>query len=550
MRERIFSALVVLLLVCSALAGPAAAATGATTSTAPTAAIDAGVQPLLTPICFISDGCDDDYNKTLDTMEDNLAVYNQAVGLEADSDAYTDVYYNYGLEVEDTAWLLMEREVAASYDNGTTQAEAKTNAKTAVEDYIALKDANFYERWAFHANASAQMESRDDTIGGDDVIYLPVSSIEQYQALDGSGYSWRTYGGKHGDSTWTIENLGGATSNVTLSNGTTKEIDTIYFEMHLDYNGDSDSVAAEWAPGLGLHDVTDLQPGGTNMLKDIRLKSDFQLNARPPPEASETEHLNLVYGPWWSDATNAMHTSRDEVLNETDLFVDNTWPKFDSGELDPVEILSNVNLANHYQLDATGENTTYSDALAALSASGLSTPPLNQTGWMNISYQPYPATSNTTYQGMLLSGGSPPNGTWKSGVLYESDSLDPNATDVAGVQAIAKLDGGVTTLNGTFTIEAAFDQSGNQIENETFENDDRDFKATNTSELKAVMAELTETLNEIEERQSEDGAGGGSGGGWEFTGFGFGGLLAGLGGVLGTVVLVVLVVLAASVVSQ
>ena len=429
----------------------------------------------------------------VDNLEDALALYQQAATQEGMVDTFHTTYSNYMSDTQDIAWLQAERAIAQSAADDLSETEAQINVEQNVSDYYTTKQHNLIETWNTHIATLESIHAQDDT----DRVEVADRSAGYYHTED----NWFIKeDGSQNTGESIVEIVGFNNKSITLANGNTTQVNQI--QLRAAGYGDTNNwfnATANYNPFGGLTQVSHSYGPA-----EFRFKSSAQVRVKPPQASSYTQQVLYLYGSNWEDPYQNATQLHSEVLTETDTFVSNAYADLRAGNINATDVLSNVNLMNHYMTNANSDNLTFNDALVALAASGVSTPNLNETGWMDISYNPHSANTTNTYEGVLMSSQAPPNGTWETGVQYDSENISGN-------QMIARLDGSIKNLNGTFAIETVYDRSGDERNVSVIDSPDRDYSVANTTDMQALITELGDLRAQLDELQEANGTGGGGG---------------------------------------
>jgi hypothetical protein len=434
--RRVGSLLAGLLLVTSVVATPAAAATESTATATTTSDLsDCDWTDALT---MVYSGCTDieDYNSSAHDLETHVDIYTHLSTEEAAAENYLTVMHNYRQDLDSRAWMIAEAEIAEAYQNGSSQSEAESIVRTEVGDYYAVKQKNQIDRWNTSVAALEYSLNRADQQGLDrsNVTnnYLDVINASEYPASD--------Y-----EENEPARITGFDTTNITLANGTTTKV----YAPRLEYNFSRPETAGYSATGPTL-----ITPDKMNWTEQIDGRPDgytvtiqfYHTNIRGPT----SDYSNFPYiSSWeWGNPYKGITSQENQTQSEVSTFIQVSYGDFETGDLNATEVLSRVTIMEEYGLEGTGDNATFSDVTAALAATGLETPNVAETGYMNVTYTTDNGT--TVYEhrkGMLAVRNL--NGTWTTnGTSYHSDDID-------GPVMFARQDGALHTLNGTFTIHGA-----------------------------------------------------------------------------------------------
>jgi hypothetical protein len=159
---------------------------------------------------------------------------------------------------------------------------------------------------------------------------------------------------------------------------------------------------------------------------------------------------------------------------------------------------------------------------------------------------------------MLLSSSSPPNGSWQVGETYESSNF-------AGGVMVSTYGGEEYQVNGTFTIEDAYNNDGERISGSGIESPDTDYQVSDVNETLRLLDTVKERLDRYDDLTTDNSGAGTAGEPPEEDDPDSAGILAGIGewfggliesvtgstaGIVGLVVAFVVVVLGLSIAVQ
>jgi hypothetical protein len=231
--------------------------------------------------------------------------------------------------------------------------------------------------------------------------------------------------------------------------------------------------------------------------------------ALKPPSPDEGPTKQILWASNW-DAYGELQQAETEVINQMETYVANTYTKFESGALNNTEVLSQVNMLNNLLADVNTSDGSFSEVTSFLAATGMTTPDLDNTSYMDIRYQEYKdeqATelkTNVTLQGLLASTSEPPTGSWETNNTYDTENLE-------GSQTVALVDGGIQSLDGEFEIQTVYTEDGSATDNVSISTDTRDYGVSNTTELQNRTAMLQDQIDQLQELQRSASSGGGGG---------------------------------------
>lgn len=367
------------------------------------------------------------------------ASYNTFVSISSNFDSHMTMLENTREESKVAAQMRAEIAIANAYENGSSQAYARSEAVAAVEEYYSKKEMNQirYINATTNALRTNIVESQSSS----------TASIgpEPRNSWQGRWESWNDLN---------------ATRQYTLANGTTVTV--------ADVNSAADGYNGE-------HFYTDkgrirhVAPSGSSL-----------------PTAKMYPQRNNAF------LSNQQSDAQGVIANVKNLS-DNIYPELENGNLNATDIISRNNKVYNLGVDG-GENRSYANSLATYSALGYSSPDLNGTGTITISY------NGANYSGMIYTTSPPPNGTWEAGTTY-------NATTMNGTQFFVTTDAREVSLEGEFTIESIVDQTGASVGNVSTV-DYRD-NVVNATDFQQMNDRLDTLIAEYESRSADGGAGGG-----------------------------------------
>ncbi|MDM9626092.1 hypothetical protein QTL95_09300 [Rhizobium sp. S152] len=400
-----------------------------------------------------------------DANQTHLDIYTAGLQQQAETEARTAVYDNYLNDTESAAWMQAEMAIAEAYQNGSSKAVAKAKARQAIADYYSVKAINLIEA----SNTSIYgMESLSRIAGNESGLSAGIVYM-------------KTNGGNHPDRP-IYGNV--RTETATLPNGTETGVAGIQAEGSSVENGN---------PVVSL-----LDPYATDYTSQSATSAGWTGSIRiSAPDANyETQEVYDMIAD--HERWNKINNQNDALQSEADVFVNQTWEAYQTGQIGPEDVLSrNTQMFRYGNAALNGSESTY-DVTAALSSMGLAAPELNGTGSMVVSYQ------GTDYNGLLLARNAP-NGSWQAGTTYNTSAID-------GPVLLATTGGQTLELSGEFTVTDITAETGEQITEVRTKK--VVYKTSNTSELLEKMDRILELREEIESREPKAGGGatGGDGG--------------------------------------
>ncbi|MXR39805.1 hypothetical protein GRX01_00315 [Halobaculum sp. WSA2] len=474
-RERIGAAVVALLLVTTALGAPfaggpvqPAAATHECSKTEQLVTFSFGLTGYAADQLVRKGECTDSHRaQAIEDMEESdanqthLDIYNAALEQRAETRTQTAVYDNYLNDTESAAWMQAEMAIAEAYENGSSKAVAKSKAREAIAKYYAVKQVNLIEHWNASAeslNTSARI-ARNESELDQDAVFSATGSVndpynpteKRFEDVDKQGRVTLVNGSEWGARRIIAETWEGGNGNTRTHPATITD--------HY--------VAGSW----------DAQGGNTITYNITGMRVE-------PPNDNYDAYTYVRYSDYAS-RWDRMEAQNDALQEEADVFVNNTWEAYESGEIDSADVLSrNTQMFRYGNAALNGSESTY-DVTAALSSMGLASPELNGTGSMVVQYQ------NTEYNGLILARNAP-SGGWDSGTTY-------NTSNITGPVLLATTGGETIELDGEFSVASITAEDGSEIER--VETRKVVYKTSNTSEQLDKMNRILELREEIESRE-------------------------------------------------
>jgi hypothetical protein len=429
------------------------------------------------------DGCSsaDEKQARIDEAEDLAQLKSRVATMLASRNTFLDVMNNYAQDTQDVAWLEIEESVARELSNNNTDVSMlKNDVDRQAKIYYRTKYSNIVNKWNNYATGLASMAEVNRSLSGDYIRYtewdipncdLAEDNIQIVGTREMTEYHYFT------DDRIT-DPIGLKLQCVKGGNTT-----VIYHPFVPGRSGDTDDYvegvrAPPWEADNPWIEQALINPGA------IWLGTNDQLTAH-------RQRIRSQISDRWHNSVQNFRDEQAEVENEGYLWVESVVPAYENGSIRATELLSRTNKMNNYAADADG---SFNDAVAAAASAGLSVP-TNQTGYMTIQFEPMSQQNATlTKRGLLLSS-TAPNGSWDTGVQY-------NSTDISGGQMVSTLNGSEYVIDGDFTILEAYRENGT-VYNGTISAPSRDYKVTNSSETQELIEQLGERVSELEEMQND-----------------------------------------------
>lgn len=457
----------------------------------------------------ISDEMEELRSNTNDATQ--LDLYNGLVGQEIQSENLLVTIDSYSQDGRTPAFVKAENATIEALYAGETKAGVNRSARTAVNDYYTeAQQMRLVDGWNIAVSQLDYVSTRADNTTG-----LSADGVtDLHGGVD--AYSGHPTG-------WTFINLDGfkftyqgTTSKAyTYANGTTENVTMPQYSLKIigDWEGDTGTVynnaSTEFATSVtlapdGTWTYTGRDMGGLiaedgSLLAGGPVIWDFHLDnvtAVPPDGSSLVEEVYLEQ-PRWTNTFSGTSTTAVQVRDNAELYASALYDADQNGTLDAANYTSGYVMAQEY---ATDYNSTgyWSYAIGLLSSSGVSTPDLNGTGVMTVDY------NGVTYEGLIMAAEAP-NGTWETGVQYDTANLGNRTW-------LVTTNGERLEMDGTFTLQEMTDQNGNAVNSTkqvTYV-----YEGVNMTDYNNLQKQVLELMTEIQEREPTGTGTGSSSGGW------------------------------------
>lgn len=426
--------------------------------------------------------------------QDALSLYQAALQTDSSNNQWFDLLNNQLETSKEVAWMRAERAAARAATNGSTQSAANIDVTESLNEYYSIHEANLIDKWNLLLTGANSYRQQAGNVSGYGMWNMQHFNVD----TSTSNPSYRV-------ELQSFEFVGTSNTTHTLPNGNDTTVKTLDVSASFAHIFEDD----------GSTRSTETQTWSFSPVSDSRRRSvSWSDSGADSISASVTAtYLKLLAPDTEYDARNYLslnrfisdqNSIRDQLANmtnETDTFVSNVYPALESGEVDPEDLVSNVNRMFNYATQG-GANATYSEAYIALASMGLD--PAGNSSYLSLTYQHDGVSGNVTNDGMLLSD-TAPGGSWDVGRVYDS-------ANISGPQMVVTLDGAEHTINGTFQINGAYQDDGTEIANPTLDAPGNDYAVSNTTEAQQLVRSLTEKINRYHNLTANTAAGGGGGG--------------------------------------
>jgi len=404
-----------------------------------------------------------------------------------------DSYSNYLSDTEQPATLIGMNEYIRQLNNGSSEANARIQAKEAIADYYATKEIQRNRQWAVtveNLQTAAQKAENDSGITadgpGESFFYAEARVPTDDPTVDGISFK-------------DLDN----TRQITLVNGTTVDIPSPQITTHLNYGSSPFPYTGNIDPYKNFtytsinEDNTDPSTEETIVIDSLKTKSTDSVSG-----------ARLFYRQDW-DLQVRIERQQEKLDQRIDNVINETYAEYQQGEIDNEDLISPLQLTRSYSPDNDSQYGTFT--LATLANMGKSVPSnLSNVRTMNIT------AGGVEYQGTLLSDGLPQSGEFEVGTTY-------NTSDIDGEQLIQQGNGSIYTIpdKTEFTVDSVVGTDGRELNQSTIGYSNPSYESTNISEYKETMDDLRELQAQINARQANLTTAG-SGGGISLPGLGLG----------------------------
>lgn len=410
-----------------------------------------------------------DEMEQMQASEDNqtqLDLYNSAVSQADSAETSYNLQDSYLQDTRTTAFIKGENATINAIEAGESASSVNTSARNAVADYYtASQQERLAETWNNQMLGAKYAQNRSEQENLSFSVFKELNPSSDFRNFKVDSFY---------------------KEQITLINGTTTKVWVANVSAEADYAGTWEVVTGE------MHFNKNRTAMKRNVSSSFRYVDGMQ--ARPPDGSSlePREYIN-------QSEIDALHTDLDsastQIQDNVEKYASKLYDADQSGSLNATDYVSPYVQAQEYST-SWNETGYWSYAVSSLSAMGLETPDLNNTGVMNVRY------NGVTNEGLIMSD-SAPNGSWDVNTTY-------NASNIEGRQWLVTTAGERLVLKGEFSIEEMTDQQGEQI-NST-KTVKYVYQAQNESEYEDLQLQVLELQQEIEER-APAGGGGGSGSG-------------------------------------
>ncbi|ACV10984.1 hypothetical protein Huta_0799 [Halorhabdus utahensis DSM 12940] len=495
-----------------------------------------GIWPLNPGYC-IAQEIDYSENDSVSEYSSKLDAYRDAKSIEAQTKTALQQAENSVHDAENQAWLEAEQAFLEAYMNGDSLSTSKQAGVDAMKSHYTVRQTalaelqnNFVASLYGYQNSSSALSRPGDVSSNS----YGMHTYQDYPAIQlkvnitdyTESYSDQNYNTQHPPGEpikFTADILGTESKSVSLLDGSTKPMIGLDLSSDAYYVGSNDDfVKFRWFesnPKMSSVDSSYYLIDDTGSSDELALTytydsydpstigvwgdiSDIKANLYPddyPITSSKQTHIASTarFGQLWQDYID----SYNQQSSAFETWADGSYTALENGTISAEDVLSRLNQMQ-MAADIDWQNATFNDGVVALSSMGLAAPS-GSTAYMNLSYQTSFNGSMQTTTGLLMSQTNPPNGTWTRGLTYNSTMLD-------GSQIIMHLDGNQSSVRGDFRINGAYDVNGTLIEGGNISVDQATYQATNLTDLRNEVLNLSERIGELRNQSLATAGGGGS----------------------------------------
>ena len=418
----------------------------------------------------------DEYQERIN--ETTLQVtYQRMVDRQKNIDDYHTTQRNYLQDTRTVAMAKGEEAAVTAIENAYERPEVKNRSADAVRDYYSLKQYNVLKKWNAEVEKLKTIKNISDNQG---VAFNEVVTIKHtfHNTNGGSG----TYNGSI---------IGFGATSITLNNGSSVQVQTITF------NTSANGYSEGYIDPVNPHAVRE---DGSQYDHQMEF-NELVINSISTDTVSKSTTMDQ-----WPETFNSMADQSNQIADNSRAYAGSVYNATVEGNASAAEYLSPLSIAQERSLNYSDAGH-YSYAIATLGSVGLSTPDLNSTGMMTVSY------NGSSYEGFIASSEGPPNG-WVSGETYNTANLN-------GSQLLVTRESGMMEMSGSFTVDEITDPEGNQVNSTNTRQ--VEYAGINNSQYLDLQQQIRELDAQTRAREPviiEGGGGDGDGS----DGFGLGGV--------------------------
>ena len=398
-----------------------------------------------------------------DAAEAKKEIYTLASTQQQNNRVFIDSFENYVQDSESTALMIGKNAYIRALENGSAEATARIKAKEAVSDYYAKKQIQLANNW----------DTSVESVRNAKIIAQSHPNVSsKFVEANASMYH-----------TGTQVNVSDQTATLVNSS----KISVEAYKLQQKYSGDHNT---KWHT-IYIGGLKSRYNGPSNA-NDARI---YGWDVQPPNSNYSPLYYHRVQD--YRRAWAAIEQSNSKVTAQIDTFVDSTYSQYQEGAIDSTDLVDPYLGARKY----SPEDNYGSWSLRTLSSMGLNPPKeLHNVGTMTVEDM----ESGQTIEGVLMSDGVPPNGSFQTGTTY-------NASSLTGLQYVVNQESGTThELSGEFRLTNVTTMDGNTTDSVDYRT--IEYETTDLQEFKALQEDIRNLTATIEARQSNLRDGGSSGG--------------------------------------
>lgn len=362
--------------------------------------------------------------------------------------------------------------------SGASLSSALDTANQTIEDFYSRRQLGIASAWSSSVISLESMHQLQQN-NSLDVNFISFSDDSEGPVADDQP-SQRSFVGQPSDDTG-LTRFDTVQQSISLANGSSIQTTVPRIQVYSNSQSTWDDRYTTW----GLLDSNKTTPKDVPVSR-IRVMATANLTSKTALDFSR-----------WTNVYSGISESATRMKDNLEVWGENYYQAVENGEANTSDYIDPSTLAQEY---ATNHSSTgyYTDAIASLAAAGVETPDLSGTGHMEVEY------NGSTHQALVLSQNAPSGGAWETGQTYDTQYI-------GGAQFLATLDGNLTKMDGTFTINSMEDKDGQSIDSTELER--YNYQTVGVEEFKQVQENITALRTEIEQREPTAGPGGGGGDG-------------------------------------
>jgi hypothetical protein len=243
-----------------------------------------------------------------DAQQTKIDIYQSAQNSKAQATNYHTTLDNYLSDTKTQARIIGKNAYIRALNNGSSKATAKSQAKRAVSQYYAVKQANLLQEWNTQTNHIQYLRDTASSESGIDAKYVEQptedfdGTVNDYVYMEATSWNQRT-------------------STVTLVNGSTADSNEIKHHLDFDGGGEDNKFYTDITTG-DIDHVTYTNPNsGEGYYIDLRR------TVVHAPDSNYDQMTALDYSEYASRWTT-IQEQNTQVQNDIDTLAENTYSAY------------------------------------------------------------------------------------------------------------------------------------------------------------------------------------------------------------------------------